>query len=104
MEQNIALMRKNLICSDSFFSKNLRRADFFLKSTMINRSYTIDIILLDENDQPLYRVRFDVPAYSGTQNIVTRTEILKMLPRFIKKSQENGVCYNDGCRSCFKCQ
>lgn len=79
MEQNIAFDAQEFdMFRDSFFRKNLRRADFFFEiNNTINRSYTIDIILLDENDQPLYRVRFDVPAYSGTQKLVTRTEIFE---------------------------
>ena len=55
---------------DSFFRKSLRRADFFFEiNNTINRSFTVDIVLLDGNDQPLYRVHFDVPAFSGTAKV-----------------------------------
>jgi hypothetical protein len=54
------------------FSKKFKTSRLLFEINTINRSYTIDIILLDENDQPLYRVRFDVPAYSGTHKLVNR--------------------------------
>ena len=79
MEQNIAFDAQDFdIFRDSFFRKNLRRADFFFEiNNTINRAYSIDIILLDENDQVLYTIHFDVPAYSGAQNLITRTEIFE---------------------------
>lgn len=79
MEQNITFDAKEFdIFRDSFFRKNLTRTDFFFEiDNTINRSYTIDVLLLDENDQPLYNIHFDVPAYSGTQNKVTQTEIFE---------------------------
>ncbi|NGY38184.1 hypothetical protein FQU23_011760 [Flavobacterium sp. XN-5] len=79
MEQNIAMEAQEFdVFRDSFFRENLRRADFFFEiNNTINRSYTIDIILLDVNDQPLFNIPFDVPAYTGTKNQVTRKVIFE---------------------------
>lgn len=79
MEQGIAFDAKDFdIFRDFYFRKNLRRADFFFEiNNTITKSYTIDILLLDENDQTLDIIRFYVPAYSGKQKLITRTEIFE---------------------------
>lgn len=78
------------VFNDAFFRDNLVRADFAFKiNNTINRAYTLDITLLDANNVPLYVMHFDVPAYTGTENIVEKTEIfenikLNLLKRTIK--------------------
>jgi hypothetical protein len=63
---------------DSFFRKSLIQADFFFEiNNTINRSFIVDIVLLDGNNQPLYNFNFDVPAFSGTEKLVTQTEIFE---------------------------
>jgi hypothetical protein len=75
-EQNVIFDAQDFdVFRDSFFRKNLRRADFFFEiNNTINRSFTVDIRLLDVNDQPVYANRFDVPAFSGTEDLVMQTE------------------------------
>jgi hypothetical protein len=46
-----------------FFRKSLIQADFFFEINTINRSFIVDIVLLDGNNQPLYNFSFDVPAF-----------------------------------------
>lgn len=79
MEQNISMEAQEFdVFRDSFFRKNLRRADFLFEiNNTVNRSYAIDIFFLDRNDQPLYNIHFDVPAYNGAKNQVTRTVIFE---------------------------
>jgi len=56
----------------------LTRADLFFEiDNTINRAYTLDIVLRDINNQPLYSINFNVPAYIGTENLVTKTEIFE---------------------------
>jgi hypothetical protein len=63
---------------DKYFKSYLRRADFFFKiDNTIARSFSIDISLFDENDQVLYLKRITVPAYTGTTNIITDTDIFE---------------------------
>jgi hypothetical protein len=78
-EQNITFDAQDFdVFRDSFFRKNLTRADFFFEiNNTINRPYTVDIILLDVKNQPLYAMHFDVAAYSGAQKLITRTEIFE---------------------------
>lgn len=60
------------------FDDNLEKADFFFEFTnTINRGFKVNLFLLDANNNPLYTIPFDVPAYSGTQNLVTKTEIFQ---------------------------
>lgn len=60
------------------FDDNLDRADFFFEiDNTINRGFRINLFLLDANNNTLYTIPFDVPAYSGTQNLVTKTEIFQ---------------------------
>ncbi|TDE04132.1 hypothetical protein [Flavobacterium hiemivividum] len=74
VEQNISVEAQEFdVFRDSFFRKNLRRADFLFEiNNTINRSYTFDIFFLDRNDQALFNIHFDVPVYTGTKNEVTR--------------------------------
>jgi hypothetical protein len=44
--------------------RSLIQADFFFEiNNTINRSFIVDIVLLDGNNQPLYNFSFDVPAF-----------------------------------------
>lgn len=62
------------VFQDSFFDTSLTKVDFFFEfNNTINRAYRINLVLLDANNSPLYTIPFDVPAYSGTQNLVTKT-------------------------------
>ncbi|MCD0471688.1 hypothetical protein [Flavobacterium sp. JAS] len=56
---------------DKFFRGNLVKAElnFEVENTII-RSFTIQIMLLDANDQVLETDSYMVPAYSGTSNII----------------------------------
>jgi hypothetical protein len=60
------------------FTDNLRRTDLYFEfNNTINRAYTINFYLLDANNTKLYTIPFDVPAYSGVPNVVTKTEIFE---------------------------
>jgi hypothetical protein len=66
------------VFNDAFFKNHLTRADLsFEIDNTINRAYTLDIVLLDKNNQPLYSINFIVPAYTGATNLVTKTEIFE---------------------------
>lgn len=77
------------IFRDKYFRSYLQRADFFFEiNNTINRAYTLDIVLLDQNDKPLYTMHFDIPAYSGTENIITKTEIFENAKLDLLKSSK----------------
>jgi hypothetical protein len=75
-ENSVIFDDKNFdVFRDSFFRKSLRKVDLFFKvNNTIARSYTIDIQFLDGNNQPLYTIHFDVPAYAGTDNEFSQIE------------------------------
>jgi hypothetical protein len=56
---------------DKFFRDNLVKAeiDFEVDNTII-RAFRLDILLLDANDEILETDSYQVPAYSGTSNII----------------------------------
>ena len=63
---------------NTFFNKSLTRADLFFEiNNTISRAYKINLYFFDANNQPVYKISFDVPAYSGTTNLVTKTEIFQ---------------------------
>jgi hypothetical protein len=79
VEQNVAGDVLNFdVFKNSFLTDALTRADFFFEiDNTINRAYRVNLYLLDANNTPLYTIPFDVPAYTGVQNLVTKTEIFQ---------------------------
>jgi hypothetical protein len=76
VEQNLTVASPTVdVFNDAFFKNHLTRADlsFEIENT-INRTYTLDIILRDKNNQPLYSINFIVPASTGAAIPVTKTE------------------------------
>lgn len=76
VEQSITFDDENFdVFKDSFFRSYLQRAVFSYEiNNTINRSFTIDITLLDENDQLLYTFFIRVPAFSGKDTITMHRE------------------------------
>jgi hypothetical protein len=56
---------------NKFFRDNLVKAelDFEIENTII-RAFTVDVILLDANNQILETDSYSIPAYSGGSNII----------------------------------
>jgi hypothetical protein len=79
MEKNVTFDAQEFdVFQDSFFRKNLRQADFFFEiNNTIKRPFTVDIVFLGGNNQTLHNINFDVPAFSGTENLVIQTEIFE---------------------------
>jgi len=78
-EQDIAFDAQNFdVFRDKYFKNYLKKAEFFFEiENTIARSFSIDIILFDQNDQVLYVKRLVIPAYNGTKNVVTTTDIFE---------------------------
>ncbi len=79
VEQNVIFDASTVdIFSEKFFTDNLNRVDLFFEvNNAINRSYSIDLVFLDRNNQPVHSTNFIVPAYTGAENIVAKTEIFE---------------------------
>lgn len=79
VEQSITVDTPALdVFDDVFFKDNLERADFFFEiNNTINRAYTLDLTYLDENNQPLYSITFAIPAYTGVENLVNKTDVFE---------------------------
>ena len=66
------------VFNDPDFANNIRRTDFFFEFTnTINRAFIINLYLLDANNIRLHEIPFNVPAYTGAQNVVSKTEIFE---------------------------
>jgi hypothetical protein len=79
VEQNVAGDVLNFdVFKDTYFNNALTKADFFFEiNNTIARAFKIKLYLLDANNQPIYTIPFDVPAYTGVPNLVTKTEIFE---------------------------
>jgi hypothetical protein len=62
-EKNITFDAQEFDVFGILFRKSSIQADFFEINNTINRSFIVDIVLLDGNNQPLYNFSFDVPAF-----------------------------------------
>ncbi|MES2238658.1 MAG: hypothetical protein V4497_00210 [Bacteroidota bacterium] len=78
-EYNMAFDVENFdVFRDKYFNSYLQKASFYFEITnTINRAFKAQIVLLDANKQVLYTIPFDVPAYSGTESIVTKTVLFE---------------------------
>ncbi|KDN56154.1 hypothetical protein [Flavobacterium seoulense] len=63
---------------DRNLNSYLQKADFHFEITnTINRAYTLMVLLQDENNQTLDSILFTIPAYTGSNNTITRTEVFE---------------------------
>lgn len=59
------------IFKEKFFNDNLVKAEFnFEMENTINRAFTLNVLLLDENNQILQTITLAIPAYSGSSNVI----------------------------------
>lgn len=81
------------IFRDKYLNKYLQEADFYFEvDNTINREFTVEMELLDENNQNLYSIYFDVPAYNGINEITTKKEVFKGANlRLLKRTRNMGV-------------
>ncbi|MFV8325537.1 hypothetical protein [Flavobacterium sp. ZS1P14] len=64
------------IFNDAFFKDNLTKAEFYFEiNNTITRAYTLDLVYLDKNNQTLYSTTFAIPAYTGVENLVRKTDV-----------------------------
>lgn len=79
IEQTVSVAVPNFeVFRDTFFRDNLIKTDLFFEiNNTINRAFTLELEMLDSNNLPLYHINIDVPAYSGAEKLVTKTEIFE---------------------------
>lgn len=66
------------VFSYDYFTESLVRADLFFEfNNTINRAYLVNLVFLDYNNTPIYTIPFNVPAYSGAPNLISKTEIFE---------------------------
>ena len=77
------------VFNDEDFIDNISRTDLYFEfDNTINRAYSINLYLLGANDARLYTIPFAIPAYSGSPNVVTKTEIFENAKLDILKKTE----------------
>ena len=79
IEQSLLLSESTIdIFKDSSFNNRLVKADFYFEvNNTINRAYSIDLVMLDVNNFPVYNIHLNVPSYTGVENLVKKTEIFE---------------------------
>lgn len=66
------------VINDPDFTNNLSRTDLYFEfDNTINRAFTINLYFLDANDAILYNIPIAIPAYTGSPNVVTKTEVFE---------------------------
>ncbi len=72
------------------FAHNTQKVDLYFEfNNTIGRAYVINLYLLDANNVKLYTIPFNIPAYSGSSNLITKTEIFENANLdILKKSQK----------------
>ncbi|WP_294956881.1 hypothetical protein [uncultured Flavobacterium sp.] len=59
------------VFKDNFFNERLKKAEFdFEIENTINRSFIINMLLLDDQNKVLQTLSFAVPSYKGTPNVI----------------------------------
>lgn len=79
VEQNVIFDAPTVdVFNEKFFTEKLNKVDLFFEiNNTINRRYRMDLVFLDRNNQPVHSTYLIVPAYSGAENIVTKTEMFQ---------------------------
>jgi hypothetical protein len=66
------------VFNDEDFTNNLSRTDLYFEfNNTINRAFIINLYFLDANDARLYTIPFTIPAYTGSPNVVAKTEVFE---------------------------
>ena len=63
------------VFNDDFFRQRLKKVELsFEMENTISRAYSVDLVFLDKNYQRVHAINFTVPAYTGSENKMTKTE------------------------------
>ncbi len=66
------------VFNDPNFTNSLSRTDLYFElDNTINRAFAINLYLFDANDAMLYTIPIAIPAYIGSPNMVTKTEVFE---------------------------
>ncbi|MWB95340.1 hypothetical protein GON26_13305 [Flavobacterium sp. GA093] len=66
------------VFKDKFFNDNLAKAEFDFEITnTINRAFTVSLLLLNDNDEQLETLDYEVSAYTGSANISKFHEVFE---------------------------
>jgi hypothetical protein len=78
-EHNLAFDAKGFdVFKDKFFNDHLAKAEFDFEITnTINRAFTVSLLLLNDDDQQLQTLNYEVPAYTGTTNVLKFNEVFE---------------------------
>ncbi|MFC0779270.1 hypothetical protein [Flavobacterium sp. HJSW_4] len=59
------------VFKDKFFTERLKKAEFnFEVENTIDRTFVLNMLLINEQDQVLETLSFTVPSYKGTPNVI----------------------------------
>jgi hypothetical protein len=66
------------IFDGSFFRQRLKKVELFFElQNTINRAYSLNVLFLDNDNQPLHALNLAIPSYTGTENKTTKTDIFE---------------------------
>lgn len=69
---NIAYDTRNFnVFKDKFFNERLKKAEFdFEIENTIQRSFSLNMLLMNDQDEVLQTISFPVPSYQGSSNVI----------------------------------
>lgn len=78
-ERNIIFDASTIqIFNDSFFRQRLKKVELFYElDNTINRAFSLDVLFLDKENQPVHALNLAIPAYTNAENKTTKTDIFE---------------------------
>lgn len=79
VEQNVLFDTSTIeIFNDSFFRNRLKKVELFFElENTINRAYSVGLVFLDSNNKIVHTLNLTIPAYSGVENKVSKTDVFE---------------------------
>lgn len=78
-ERNIIFDASTIqIFNDSFFRQRIKKVELFYElDNTINRAFSLDVLFLDKENQPLHALNLEIPSYTAAENKTTKTDIFE---------------------------
>ena len=66
------------IFDDSFFRQRLQKVELFYElENTINRAFSLNVLFLDKDNQPVHTINLAIPSYAGVENRNAKTDIFE---------------------------
>jgi len=79
VERNIIFDASTIqIFNDSFFRQRLKKVELFYElENTINRAFSLEVLFLDKENQPVHTLTLAIPSYTAAENKTTKTDLFE---------------------------